>query len=344
MGKQPTMEEWKYAYRLAAEIKLLAPWRWMYDLDNFGFEHPSSGEKGFVCVMGHEEEHFGITVYRGAKSLFKVLHASQSLGGDETAILEIEGVSLSFEDRKFLKPKDKNLIKNLGLTFRGRNVWPLFRSNRPALLPWFVDAEELDLLVVALERLIEVANLWKDKGKYAELEVASQDSRYLMCIPSPKNGTIIWKKEIQRISPPMEVEIVSSLEEVELEKALDLPKVTNKLELSMSLLINPLQDKKGERPYFAYLMLLVEAVSGFVAGVEIIPPRPQYKEAYRRFGPFLFNCLLKNQIIPDEIFVKNDDYATLITPITGPLGINITVKPSLPRCEDAITSFMNSQS
>ena len=341
MGDQPTMDEWKYAYSLAAEIKAIAPWRWMYDLDNFGFEHPKSREKSFVCVMGHEEEHFGITVYRGAKSFFNVLHASQSVGGDETAILEIEGVSLSFEDRKFVKPEDRNQIKKLGLSFRGRNAWPLFRSNRPVHLPWFVDATELDLLGIALERLIEVAPLWKDKQKYAELDVAAQDNRFLMCIPSEQNGRICWKNEIQQIHPPLEPNIAPLIEEADIQEVLDLPRVANKIELSMSIMRNPIQEHKDERPYFSYLMLLVEAGDGFVAGVELFPPKPQYEDAYRQLGSFLVKSLLKNQILPDEIFVKNELHAAWVKPITDQLGIKITVKPTLPRSEDAMTSFMN---
>ena len=84
------------------------------------------------------------------------------------------------------------------------------------MLPWFVDAAELDLLVVALERLNEIAPIWKDEQKYAELEAAAQESRYLMCIPSEKNGNIVWKQEIQRISPPSVTKIVPYLDEVNL--------------------------------------------------------------------------------------------------------------------------------
>ena len=344
MTSQPTRDQWNYAYKIAEKIKEMAPWKWMYDLDNFGFEHPVTGQQGFVCVMGHEQEHFGIMVYRGKKSFLKVLNSTRDPGADETIILEIEGVSLSFEDRKFLMSEDHQIIKMLGLKFRGPNGWPLFRSNQPAHLAWFMDEDELGFLMVGLERLLEVAPMWKNQGKYQELRAASQDNRYQISIPSEKNGEIIWKQEMQRIIPPPIMENDSPLDEKDLEAAIDLPKVSKKFELSLSIMRNPIQDHPGERPYYCYLFILVEASSGHVSGFELIPPKPNYEAAYKRVTSILIKSLLDNQIIPEEIFVKNNFHAALLKPITDRIGIKVTKKPTLPRSEDAITSLMNFQS
>ena len=343
MAKQPTMDEWKHAYDLAGKIKEMAPWRWMYDLDNFGFEHPDTGQQGFVCVMGHEQEHFGITIYRGPKSLFKVLYSTRDPGADETTILEIEGVSLSFEDRKFLRSEDHQIIKKLGINFRGRNAWPLFRSNQPAHLAWFMNADELDFLVVGLERLLVIAPNWQKQEKQEELGAALQDNRYLMSIPSEQNDEIIWKQEMHRIVPPQSQAIKnrSLQDEANLEAVCDLPLVSNKLEMSMAIMRNPIQDHSGERPYYCYLIILVEASSGHVAGFELVPPKPTYEAAYDQFVPFLIKSLLNNQILPEEIFVKNAFHAGLLKTVADRLGIEVTVKPTLPRSEDAITSLMN---
>ena len=44
-------------------------------------------------------------------------------------------IMLSFEDRDALQEEDLAVIRGLGLSFRGRQAWPLFRSYRPGYLP-----------------------------------------------------------------------------------------------------------------------------------------------------------------------------------------------------------------
>lgn len=40
----------------------------------------------------------------------------------------------SFEDRNELAGADRKQIKDLGLTFRGKNAWPMFRRMDPVFI------------------------------------------------------------------------------------------------------------------------------------------------------------------------------------------------------------------
>ena len=50
MPTEPTLDHWKRLYELAAEIKKLAPWRWMQEADLFAVQNPDTGENGFFCI------------------------------------------------------------------------------------------------------------------------------------------------------------------------------------------------------------------------------------------------------------------------------------------------------
>jgi hypothetical protein len=134
----PTLQEWRKLYEAAIQIKQLAPWERMSEDMLFGVQDPETGEIGFVSIMGALGEHFAVAVYIGAKGLqgFWIAHS-----GDENpfipaeVILETFHLQASFEDRNMLRKDDRDIIKQLGLKFRGRNEWPMFRSYRPGFVP-----------------------------------------------------------------------------------------------------------------------------------------------------------------------------------------------------------------
>lgn len=66
---QPTIEQWRKLYEAAQEFKGLEAWKWMWDSDLFGVEHPVIGEIGYCCVLGKLKEHFGLAVYLGTEGL-----------------------------------------------------------------------------------------------------------------------------------------------------------------------------------------------------------------------------------------------------------------------------------
>jgi hypothetical protein len=66
----PSHPETKTLCNLAAEIKELAPWKWMQETDIFGVEDPDTGAIGFVSIMGNVGEYEAIAVYPGAEGIY----------------------------------------------------------------------------------------------------------------------------------------------------------------------------------------------------------------------------------------------------------------------------------
>ena len=85
-----------------------------------------------------------MSLYLGSEGIHGYL-SLQELGpfADPEDLIQIPQLQASFEDREQLDKRDREVIKELGLKFRGRNAWPMFRSYRPSLFPWFLESGEV---------------------------------------------------------------------------------------------------------------------------------------------------------------------------------------------------------
>ena len=66
---EPTRQQWQRLYELAIELKEMAPWNWMSEVDLFGLQNPQDGQLGFVSIMGELGEYFALALYRGPEGL-----------------------------------------------------------------------------------------------------------------------------------------------------------------------------------------------------------------------------------------------------------------------------------
>ncbi len=133
-------------FDLSTQVKDLKPWRWMEETDLIGIENPETGEIGFISVMGSLGEHEAIALYLGAEGLYDFIDLHTDESATAHRALEIRHVQAAFSERKYLEKEDRNLIKQLGLKFKG-GAWPMFRSYRPGYLPWFVTLDEARFLI-----------------------------------------------------------------------------------------------------------------------------------------------------------------------------------------------------
>ncbi|MCD4765277.1 MAG: hypothetical protein K8R34_02070, partial [Methanosarcinales archaeon] len=159
----PSLQEYKALYEAALEFKELAPWNWMHETDIFGVKDPVSGEIGYCCIRGGAGEHYALGLYLGSEGLYglsRILSGEFSEFKDEALFIQ-NCLMASFEDRKSLQKQDLQQIKALGLKFRGRNAWPLFRNYMPGFFPWYLKSDEVRFLTVALKQAMDVSLRFK---------------------------------------------------------------------------------------------------------------------------------------------------------------------------------------
>jgi hypothetical protein len=318
-------QDWLHLYEAAIRIKEVAPWTWMVETDVFGVQNPETGDLGFVSVMGIRGEHFAVSLYLGAKGLhgFWDFEESGEFVSPER-LLEIPQLQAAFEDRDELENQDRTVIKNLGLKFRGKKAWPMFRSFRAGFVPWHLEAEEVRFLTHALHQLAEVAPRFKANP---DLFDPSDSEPYLVRVPNNKDASS-WKDCAMTVLPP-EPETIQLLMDPKLLASLKLIKPKNlKLEIDLCLFPAPMRDR-GDRPYFPYILLIVDVQSGMVLCHEMFQPLPSLEEMWGKVPLTVAQTLASASFVPKEIAVSSGVVFQLLQPFAKSLNIKLKTAPFL---------------
>ncbi len=301
--KLPGIGQWKILYEAMRRLKDIAPWEYLEEDDLFAVQDPETDEIGFVSIMGAIGEHYAISVYLGEKGLYGFwdLHRSPPDELSYQRFFEIPQLQASFEDRDMLHPKDRTILKKLGLSFRGRNSWPMFRSFRPGCFPWYLSGKEARFLHYILEQTIDVApRLEKDLSL---VEKVYEDT-YLLRKGIRKKDTIVWQdSNLKMIPQAPHQEFTLNMSAIANLKNKVPGQVTLEIDLVMST--EPVQEKK-DRPYYPYILLMVDTGSGAIVGFQMLKPLPTFDAMWGTVSSEVVDLLAKLQALPGKILVSSE--------------------------------------
>jgi hypothetical protein len=326
----PTLDEWRRLYEAAIQLKEQGPWEWMWEDEIFGIRNPETGETGYVSIMGTEGEHLALAVYLGSEGLDGFWRMENNeLIEDPTFLLEVPQLQVSFEDREILHKTDRDVIKALGLRFRGRQAWPLFRSFVPGCAPWFLTPTEARFLTVAIEQALNVAGRLVDEGGLADL--SEEDDQYLFRVYTEAG----W--EDQWLHPdPIPMRPPPTVDTRRLEKMRnELPQQEFTLEADLFTLTTFIKDEDDERPYLPYHLMVVEADTGFIVGGELLLAKPSLDAVWEQVGHKMLDAIERIGGLPYRIAVRSERLQGLLVPITAGLGIRLQPADRLPALDEA---------
>jgi hypothetical protein len=332
----PTLEQWRRLYQATMQVKELAPWEWMTETDVFGVQDPETKEIGFASVMGALGEHFSLAVYLGPKGLYG-FWAFEDMGPDSLpeTLFEIHHLQASFEDRNTLTDQDRALIKELGLKFRGRNAWPMFRSYRPGFYPWYLEAAEARFLTHVLEQAVDVTPRIKEAPEI--LTPADEDS-YLVRVPMKKKEGLVWEDRIVPVPPPEPEPIRLAMDMGLLAEMKRLPQSGASLEVDffgVPIMIG----ERGTRPSMPYMLLVVERDSGFVIGSELLQVETTLEAMWGEVSVTLLRQMARMGIVPRQIGVRSPLLLQLLQPLGEELKFKIRLITAM-RSLDSAKEFL----
>jgi hypothetical protein len=329
---RPTLNEWRKLYQAAIRVKEIAPWEWMTETDIFGVRDPETNEIGFVSIMGMLGEHLALAVYLGAEGLYSFWGFQRiAASAPPEALLGIPHLQASFESRGELSKADREVIKELGLKFRGRQAWPMFRSYRPGYFPWYLEAWEARFLTYALEQAVEVVLRFKEDAAMLD---TSDDESYLVRVPREEGGSLVWEEEVVRV-PPVEPEPIPIAMDVKaLEEVKRLPRSAHILEMDF-FMFPSLIEEKGSRPYFPHMLLVVEGDSGMVLGSELLKPEPGLVEMWGLVPVTVVYQFASMGIVPRQIKVRSSQLFQLLQLLAEEMGFEVKATPRLRSLERA---------
>jgi hypothetical protein len=328
---KPTLEDWKSLYETAREFGKIECWKWMADDDLFGVQNPATGEIGYCCIMGMAEEVYGLSAYSGTAGLegyLKVQCGEVDPEDIETMFIQ-DSLTVFYEDRDTVRKEDMEVIKSLGLKFRGRNAWPIFREYKSGYHPWFFTKEEVLFFKILLEQTIDVALRFKDDKT---MLAPKQQNSYFVRVPSRIDGKITWKDEWLMPASVQNEELPSgSADEIRIRRIMSKSlKQQGTLEIDCFLTPAPVQEKKGERPFYPNAVVVIEHSSGIVADLQLADRSERRKTVQEAF----LRHIETSKSIPAKVLVRKEEVLKFLEPLAANLNVSIAMSEKLKHMDN----------
>jgi hypothetical protein len=271
-------------------------------------------------------------VYLGTEGLESYMKIRTSESPDGDLLSTGKCLTASFENRKSLPKRDLEVIKKLGLTFRGPKSWPMFRSYEPGYYPWYINQRQARSLTHALTQAADVTLRIKQNR---DLLSGSEKGRYLVRIVEQNGSNLHWRDEW--LAPAT---LERGKYEVPVPDELRLHRIKKRgagqvgiWEIDFSLISIPIQE--GHRPFFPFCLLVVDQASGFVLRSHL--------ESQDRHGPEFqdqtLSAIEEMKVLPYEIWVKRDEVFKLFEPVFSRLGVKVKRVKRLRELERAQRSM-----
>lgn len=329
----PTIEQWAGLYESAENIMKLAPWEFLWDTDLLTIMLPGRDEPVCCSVMGRVGKCYAIGVYPGFESVvsfYRIAEASE-YSPQFIAGLEQNCMICNFGDREELSEEDREVIKSLGLRFRGKNRWIYFRSMEPGLYPWHLNAEQAGLLLQTLQNLEEIIKHLKRE----DVKVDFDGNETLMRYYSPEDGA--WFNKVVEMPQILMLKRTLVVDDETLIAKLKKKKRSGAcLEFDAVYLPTPVRDSKGERPYFPRFVLLADKKNELVLdqhmaeqdeGIEavILEMMTRYIMKYGR---------------PASIYARDDRFVSYIGDLCKKLSIKLIEGEGVPAVDRLLEDLL----
>ena len=308
---------WKDLFLAAGEFRALEPLEVLDDLDLIGVRDPSNGEMGFGVVMGSGGTLFGFCLYRGAEGfdIYRAIIDGSSAHGaaDEYAMQNC--LLLEFGARSDLQPADLLVIRQSGLSFKGKHAWPEFRSLLPGYAPWFLMEAEARFLTLGLR----VACHHAHRLEIGEEKQSYRDGEYLVYSPAvgaENNFDAQWEAWP---SPPQKSIKLPVLNLARL-NAISGKKLKPDTSWKVGAVYLPSMISDGERPYYIHIAAVCQQSSGFAFCAEPSPPETPVAQM---LADAICSSIAKSGFLPEAVVVENEDNVTSLEPLGKTLGFSV---------------------
>jgi hypothetical protein len=336
---KPTAEEWANLYAAANEYKAMKCWEWMHEDEIFSVRNPETDELAFVSSMGEIGQVFALNAYLGTVGLDSYFDIANNRDPDEDEqiYLNLNCLTVSFEDRQDLDAADFKIIKQLGLKFRGKKQWPQFRSHRPGYLPWLVNAEECRFLKLIIEQAMNVANRCRDSNQL----LIPRNDKILIRTLQGKGEKAKWIDSYSKVEKPAPNYCSFNINnELVLRKMLKQFNKSNVTwEADTFFMLSPIREKKSDRPYLPTMFLVVENDSGMVIDYDLISDTGDLSLCCFERVVGLINRL---EIIPKQIVVRKAEFYYCLLEICQQLDIDLKLVEKLkvlPKVREELNSM-----
>ncbi len=318
---EPTVADWRRLYQQAQLFRERAPWDWLTDSQVFAVQDPTSDEVAYCSIMGAGGMQYGLIAYLGYPGLRSFVCIANEALDDDDAMLVQDCLAFYLGDRETVDSADRSVHAALGLRFRGRGAWPVFRRHRPVYLPAHLNPWEAQFLGTCLEqacRLVEGLI-----GGQSLPEVPPGD--WLLGRRPDEGGG--WATSVLPFPlPPPASEL--SVDEVRLKRVQrKCPRAPWTWEVRIQSLA-PIMDEKEGVPYFSRTLLCVDQKSGMVLQANVLGLHDGLQEA-------LLETAEQAGALPEALRLTSGYLEAELRPLADALGIKVRRAKRLPELDRA---------
>lgn len=270
MRKEPDLQSYEALFRAGVKIKELEPWSELSDLDLITIALPGSEEPYFCSIMGNGGSCYGVNIYAGREGLQYrnwMVMREQATAPVEYMMFDQNALVMYLGDREEVPDKQKRIIRELGLKFRGRGQWIYFQSFRRRFFPDNPDRDETVLMAEVLDSLYEALVEFREEG----MNFSGEYSETLVRAYREKEKRFELVKDIlpEVWIPVEEVE----LNEPEVRKELKAcPNGDYQIEIDLAYLGSKVKDPSYDRPVNPLVLIAADRLSGQIVGCHMLNP------------------------------------------------------------------------
>ncbi|QPQ29405.1 DUF7309 domain-containing protein [Lysinibacillus sp. JNUCC 51] len=313
---------------LSNDLKKLKPWQYFRDDEVVAIHFEDVDYKVLVSVMGAGGEEFGLMIFDmelGYNSLEKFLF-EKNLPSD--FFYGLNALTVNFVDREELDTADYLLIKDNGLSYRGKKNWIQFRSYLEGTHPERTNHSEVELLIDVVSRMINITEARKDGWEYPQV-AAHQYPTFKVQMDGDLQE--IYLLQINMPKPTYECyEEISMFEKAKYKKK---PKSALQLEYDLFYMPFGVESEETNRTVYPISGMLVERGSNLVIEHELLPMPKTPPIAQGLLWAFLQGL----EVRPSKIFVSKE-LRPMLQPLAKVLGVEL-VESELPGIRE-VRDFM----
>lgn len=300
MRTEATIAQWKRLYEVTTRIQALEPWNFLWDLDIIGIRVGDEPENTvFYSILGRGGGCYGITVYEGYEAfnsfLMLTMHEQMNLSV-EYALFNQMNLTCYWGSREELSAKQRDIIKELGYKYRGKNKWLYFLSCEPGYYPYNLDQDEVVRMTEHMENLEMALTYYKKMDIHIDFE----NGKMFSFVFSSDRKTWQYGEEPLPFISYRFGNLVITDEEL-LEELARAPKGEFALEADVRPLAASVPDKEYDRPLNPVMSILTEADTGVIISCDMNEP---HDDAMVELAETLIGFIFKAGA-PREIRVSN---------------------------------------
>lgn len=307
----PQTNQYEQLLRETSAIVALQPWTPIRESDVFAIEHPETHLLYFASILGQNGLNYGFYLAKGYEAYLNLQEwLSQKEEKMKTNQLALYMMQLA--GYREMTDSDWQLLRKAGVMTATTKGYPRFKDYTPEYLPWQISDDDASLLCRLLPQVRQVI-------------IKAEKDRSLL--DSPKGCLIrrlvqgIWQDDYQAIMPK-ERQLLSYLRPENPQAIQSLPRKEDlAFECSLFLSTKPILLKAGERPFYPWIFLIIDAKTGQLIDYQLTTKA----EHFAAISTNMVSVLQKAGCKPREIKTGSEIAQTILSGICQELDIPVSL-------------------